>query len=97
MPGQSEGCYEKLSKCNISHKIVHRGHAFDLVNKFDKFYFQKNVHNIFFLQKTYWATIMSRDNKTHILQFSVTKMHFSPALHTFLYSHNTFLSEFTKI
>merc|ERR1711952_347967 len=25
---------------------------------------------------------MSRDNKTHILQFSVTKMHFSPALHT---------------
>ena len=59
--------------------------------------FSKKMSKIFFLQKTYWATIMSRDNKTHILQFSVTKMHFSPALHTYLYSHNTFLSEFTKI
>ena len=97
MPGQSEGCYEKLSKCNILHKIVHLGHAFDLVNKFDKFYFQKKCPQYFFLQKTYWATIMSRDNKTHILQCSVTKMHFSPVVHTFLYSPNTFLSEFTKI
>ena len=60
--------------------------------------FSKKMSTIFFfLQKTYWATIMSRDNKTHILQCSVTKMHFPPVVHTFLYSHNTFLSEFTKI
>ena len=48
---QIEGCYEKLSKCNISHKIVHLGHAFDLVNKFDKFYFQKKCSQYFFSSK----------------------------------------------
>ena len=51
MPGQSEGCYEKLSKCSISHKIVHLGHAFDLVNKFDRFYFQKKCPQYFFSSK----------------------------------------------
>ena len=60
--------------------------SFDLSKlSLNKFLFTKKMFTIFFLQKTYWATIMSRDNKTHILQFSVTKMHFSPALHTFLY------------
>ena len=54
----------------------------------------KKNSTIFLLQKTYWAY---QDNKTHILQCSVTKMHFSPVVHTFLYSPNTFLSEFTKI
>ena len=49
--GTEWGVLWKLSKCNISHKIVHLGHAFDLVNKFDKFYFQKKCPQYFFSSK----------------------------------------------
>ena len=75
MPGQSEGCYEKLSKCNISHKIVHLGHAFDLVNKFDKFYFQKNVHNIFLSSKD----ILGNHNVPGQQNTHITRVDFSEA------------------
>ena len=75
MPGQSEGCYEKLSKSSISHKIVHLGHAFDLVNKFDKFYFQKKCPQYFFSSKN----ILGNHNVPGQQNVHITRVDFSEA------------------
>ena len=97
MPGQSEGCDGKLSKCSIWVDMVHLGHAFDQVNKFWKFSFQNNFRKKSFLQKTCWATIMSRGDKTHIFNVQWPKFTSLQVFNAFSRSHNTFLSEFTKI
>ena len=97
MPGQSEGCNEKHSKCNTKLKMVHLRHVFDRVNMFHKLWFQNTFLKKRFMLKSSQATIMSRDNKSHEFQCKLTKMHFYPVVQWFFIASLYFVSEFTKI
>ena len=95
MPGQSEGCNEKHSKCNTKLKTVHLRH--DRVNMCHKLWFQNTFHKKRFMLKSSQATIMSRDNKSHEFQCKLTKMHFYAVVQWFFIASLYFVSEFTKI